>query len=756
MHGEPPQTLIDLLTRLNLATAAQVRAVAPRVRRLAGDLPDFESVWVDALQQARLITPMQASEINAGRGDELICGPYVLGTRLAGPHFAACYAARHLETNRTAGLYLIDRPQRSAAQAVRELGHLIEQLQPVRGPLSGAIDDVGLRGASVWVATAAVEGVTALEWMAENGRLPPLIALHVAREMLSRLLELERIGVVHGDLSAAGLLIDRAGQVQLPLAGVRGVVRPHEGYSFADLPPEGYDYLAPERIAAGTPPNMASDIYACGCLWWHLLTGRPPFAGGSSLSKLKAVHAARVIDVRQLAPEVPEPLALAISACLAREPQARPRSFQDLAAMLGSPSRGARGQIADCIGQLRRVWESSRRVKKRMAKPSTKRPMTVASAAGMACMLVAVAWWMGRPESRAEVAVTTDTPTAVAVDTTPRDNAGATVDREKTIRDPAFTPAAAVEPVATAPADLVLPGDKPLKLTELDVKPGQRVRGRAGKRPRVSLARGGLHIAAEDVCFESVDFVWDAEAAGPGAAMLTIDVDAVEFVGCSFSSQSARPPVALAWRGAAESAGVERRLVARDCVFRGLAAVVECPADGSRRVDLANSLCIAAGPIVRLRGIVPEGETLAVALDHVTTRGDCSVLEYRYGRMDAPPGGVAITVDSSALVTNPRGGLLVFAGAQSPEVLIRCVEWTGTGSLVTPETAMGVWRSRAEQQQPWAEEELDVGGLVRSAVEFAGPADGPPAASRITRWQAPLQSLDPPGANTQVLYLPAE
>jgi hypothetical protein len=266
-----------------------------------------------------------------------------------------------------------------------------------------------------------------------------------------------------------------------------------------------------------------------------------------------------------------------------------------------------------------------------------------------------------------------------------------------------------------------------------------------------------LHVSAEDVCFERVDFVWDAEPAGSGAAaMLTIDVDAIEFVGCSFSSRSARSPVALAWRGAAESGGVERRLVARDCVFRGLAAVVECPADGARRVDLANSLCVAAGPIVRLRGIVPEGETFSVALDHVTTRGDSSVLEYRYGRMDAPPGGVAITVDSSALVTNPRGGLLVFAGTQSPEVLIRSVEWTGTGSLVTPETAMGVWRSRAEQQQPWAEEDLDVGGLVRSAVDFAGPADGPPAASRITRWQAPLQSLDPPGANTQVLYLPAE
>jgi hypothetical protein len=52
------------------------------------------------------------------------------------------------------------------------------------------------------------------------------------------------------------------------------------------------------------------------------------------------------------------------------------------------------------------------------------------------------------------------------------------------------------------------------------------------------------------------------------------------------------------------------------------------------------------------------------------------------------------------------------------------------------------------------EEDLEVGGLVRSSVEFAGAAEGPPSESRIVRWQAPLRSIDPPGATAAGLVLP--
>ena len=66
-----------------------------RVRRLARDLPAFESVWVDALAQARKLTPFQAAQINAGRGESLAVGPYVLAAPLPGTgSFAATYRAR--------------------------------------------------------------------------------------------------------------------------------------------------------------------------------------------------------------------------------------------------------------------------------------------------------------------------------------------------------------------------------------------------------------------------------------------------------------------------------------------------------------------------------------------------------------------------------------------------------------------------------------------------------------------------------------
>ena len=92
-------------------------------------------------------------------------------------------------------------------------------------------------------------------------------------------------------------------------------MRPEEGYAHADLPPELYDSVAPERIAGVAAPNAYSEMFACGCLWWRLLTGRPPLPGGAALAKLKSIHTGKVPDVHRFAPETPEALANAIRAC---------------------------------------------------------------------------------------------------------------------------------------------------------------------------------------------------------------------------------------------------------------------------------------------------------------------------------------------------------------------------------------------------------------------------------------------------------
>jgi serine/threonine-protein kinase len=459
MRGEPPQTLVSLLARLNLASAAQVRAAAPRVRRLAGELPDFESVWVDALQQARLLTPLQAAQINAGRGESLLRGPYVISHRLAGPHYAECFTARHIDTLRVVRLYCVGNSQVAPAAAAREIARLAEQSSPLRGPVAAVIEDAGIAGETLWAACPAVEGTTAADWMAENGRFPPTAVLHIAREMLARLADLELLGIVHGDVGAAGLIFQPSGHVVLPMPGLRGIVRPSEGYSFNDLPSEAYDYLAPERIGDGSPPTLASDLYACGCLWWHLLAGRPPLGGGNSLDKLKAVHAAKLLDVRQMAADVPEVLAHAINACLERDPAARPASSGELLTMLGPAARNGSANLSRCLAGHSWLWKPSARPRASRRAMRRKRLLAAAGAAMIACasLLALAARHWDRASGPPALAVANSAARRSANSKTPKQprvDAAEVAARHEAPIDQDVKPAAAVEPVAIdLPAD---------------------------------------------------------------------------------------------------------------------------------------------------------------------------------------------------------------------------------------------------------------------------------------------------------------
>ena len=334
-------------------------------------------------------------------------------------------------------------------------------------------------------------------------------------------------------------------------------------------------------------------------------------------------------------------------------------------------------------------------------------------------------------------------------------------DAELPTRGAAVTLATAVEPTgSTTVKDMVLSADDGWHVNSLALNAGQRVRGPAGTRPRVSVPPGGLVVGCDDVSFENIDFVCEARDAGHSTehtAMIVIAGQSVELRGCSMAGSGDAEPSAIRWNGSADrQLGPGGELTLRDCVVSGLAAVFDCPGTANLSVRLSNTLCVAAGPIVRLRGRTSGDERLAMSLEHVTTRGDCTVLEFHYGKLDKSfgPIEISISVTASALDTNPGGGLLVFAGGQRPDPLLRAITWSGDGSLVTPHAAMAVWHGPGDKRHVLPEDALEIAGLVRSRVEFAGSAEGPPSASRVIQWQAPLRSPEAPGIDSNSLYLP--
>jgi hypothetical protein len=190
------------------------------------------------------------------------------------------------------------------------------------------IHDLGeARPGLLYLSMEYFPGRTLAEVITQRGLVPLADARDYLRQICTGLGAAHDAGVIHRDLKPQNVLVGERGAVKLIDFGLAKAASGH-GLTSTGALLGTPNYMAPEQLR-GKAVDVRTDLYALGALAFHLLTGRPPFAGDNPIAVGFAHLTEPPPTVRSLRPDVDAALEQMVLAALAKDPAQRPASAAD-------------------------------------------------------------------------------------------------------------------------------------------------------------------------------------------------------------------------------------------------------------------------------------------------------------------------------------------------------------------------------------------------------------------------------------------
>lgn len=222
----------------------------------------------------------------------------------------------------------------------------------IRHPNIVDISDFGkTEDGIVYFVMELLEGRSLRDRLNAEGPLPIDDAVTVSRQVCDALAAAHRVGIVHRDLKPDNifLLADPTGALRSKLfdfgvAKLLGEQEKQIGHKTIAGSVVGTPfYMSPEQ-ALCQEVTAAADIYAMGVVMFEMVTGRVPFEAAQLVLLLNAILKQPAPPASQFRPDVPAFLDRLILRCLDKDPGARPRTMEEVVALLGAGAADLAGQ----------------------------------------------------------------------------------------------------------------------------------------------------------------------------------------------------------------------------------------------------------------------------------------------------------------------------------------------------------------------------------------------------------------------------
>jgi serine/threonine protein kinase/tetratricopeptide (TPR) repeat protein len=193
------------------------------------------------------------------------------------------------------------------------------------------IHEVGERDGSCYFSMKFVEGGQ-LDEVAKRESIPVRRAVELIAKVARTVHYAHEHGILHRDIKPGNILLDGKGEPHLTDFGLARLVESDSSVTQTLDVVGTPSYMAPEQaVANNAAVGSVTDIYGVGAVLYKLLTGQPPFAGGTTYETIKLVLDSEPRQPRLLNPKIDRDLSTICLKCLEKDPKRRYSSALALA-----------------------------------------------------------------------------------------------------------------------------------------------------------------------------------------------------------------------------------------------------------------------------------------------------------------------------------------------------------------------------------------------------------------------------------------
>ena len=270
--------------------------------------------------------------------DSLFDGRYRILRKLGAGGMANVYLAEDQELGRRVAIKILNERHANDEQFVERFRREAKNAAALSHPNIVSIYDRGEAEGTYYIAMEYLDGRSLKELIVSRGPAPVNVAVEYARQILSALRFAHRHGIVHRDIKPHNVLVDNEGRVKVTDFGIAraGTSQMTEAGSIVGTA----QYLSPEQ-ARGADVDQRSDLYSLGVVLYELLTGETPFDGDTPV-EIAMKHLSTLPEPPSAhRPDVPHELDLVATRALAKDPDERYQSAEEMDADLERVARGA-------------------------------------------------------------------------------------------------------------------------------------------------------------------------------------------------------------------------------------------------------------------------------------------------------------------------------------------------------------------------------------------------------------------------------